>query len=227
MPTQNRVNSTIPIDPTNSGTGISSTTAYGVLCTGASSTGAIQNAGVGTSSQILQSNGTSLPSFVNNNDYVLITTTTINNGDASVQFSNLSNTYRMYYVLIDSLPNTNNIWLFSQVSDDNGSTWKATNYTSGNAYLTSTTGIIWSAVQSSTTYLYVSGLNFTSNNTVTWIQYFNIGTSTPVASNYQVMGGYYIPACGTYNATSNINALKIYPQSGTFNSGTVRLYAQK
>jgi hypothetical protein len=227
MPTQNRINAAIPLSVSNSGTGVSSTTAYGVLCSGTSSTNPIQNAGTGTTGQVLTSNGTSLPSFQDNYDYILIKTTTLSNGDASVIFDNLSSTYRVYYVLVDALCNTNNIWHYSQVSDDNGATWKATNYTSGNAYLTAVPGTTWSAVQSSTTFMYVAGLTFTSANAVTWITYYNIGTSKPVAENYQQFSGYYIPACGSYNATSNINAIKIYPQSGTFNSGTVRLYAQK
>ena len=46
------------------GTGIATTTAYGVLCGGTSATGAFQNAGAGSSGQALMSNGVSaLPSF--------------------------------------------------------------------------------------------------------------------------------------------------------------------
>jgi hypothetical protein len=124
MPTQNRINAAIPLSVSNSGTGVSSTTAYGVLCSGTSSTNPIQNAGTGTTGQVLTSNGTSLPSFQDNYDYILIKTTTLSNGDASVIFDNLSSTYRVYYVLVDALCNTNNIWHYSQVSDDNGATWK-------------------------------------------------------------------------------------------------------
>lgn len=48
------------------GTGLTTlTTAYGVVCAGTTPTGALQNAGAGTASQILTSNGASaLPSFL-------------------------------------------------------------------------------------------------------------------------------------------------------------------
>ena len=46
------------------GTGVASTTAYGVLCGGTTTTAALQNAGAGTTGQVLTSNGASaLPSF--------------------------------------------------------------------------------------------------------------------------------------------------------------------
>lgn len=56
------VTSTLPV--ANGGTGVSTTTAYGVLTGGTTATGAFQNAGAGTSGQVLTSNGASaLPSF--------------------------------------------------------------------------------------------------------------------------------------------------------------------
>lgn len=55
------------------GTGLTTlTTAYGVVCAGTTATGALQNAGTGTSGQILQSNGAGfLPSWVNASTSVL------------------------------------------------------------------------------------------------------------------------------------------------------------
>jgi hypothetical protein len=59
------INLTGTLDVANGGTGLASTTAYAVLCGGTSSTGALQPiAGVGTSGQILTSNGAgALPTF--------------------------------------------------------------------------------------------------------------------------------------------------------------------
>jgi trimeric autotransporter adhesin len=48
---------TVPV--TTGGTGLTSTTAYGVLCGGTTSTGALQNVGTGTSGQVYVSNGAS------------------------------------------------------------------------------------------------------------------------------------------------------------------------
>jgi len=55
-----------PLSVTYGGSGLASTTAYGVLCGGTTTTGALQNAGSGTSNYALISNGSSaLPSFKN------------------------------------------------------------------------------------------------------------------------------------------------------------------
>lgn len=50
-----QVTGTLPV--ANGGTGIATTTAYGVLAAGTTATGAFQNVGVGTSGQVLTSNG--------------------------------------------------------------------------------------------------------------------------------------------------------------------------
>jgi microcystin-dependent protein len=56
------VSGTLPV--ANGGTGLSSTTAYGVITGGTTSTGNFQNAGAGTSGQVLTSNGASaLPTW--------------------------------------------------------------------------------------------------------------------------------------------------------------------
>lgn len=55
---------TIPVTVARGGTGVTSTTAYGVLTGGTTSTGAFQNTGTGTSGQFLRSNGSSaLPTW--------------------------------------------------------------------------------------------------------------------------------------------------------------------
>ena len=54
-----------PIEVAKGGSGVASHTAYAVLCGGTTTTGAVQSiAGVGTSGQVLTSNGAaSLPTF--------------------------------------------------------------------------------------------------------------------------------------------------------------------
>ena len=53
---------TLPV--ANGGTGVATTTAYGVLAGGTTTTGALQNIGAGTAAQVLTSNGASaLPTF--------------------------------------------------------------------------------------------------------------------------------------------------------------------
>lgn len=65
MATNNATNTSNPITVAQGGTGVASTTAYAVLCGGTTSTGALQSiAGVGTSGQVLTSNGAgALPTF--------------------------------------------------------------------------------------------------------------------------------------------------------------------
>jgi len=64
MPTNNSINSQDPIQVSKGGLGVNSTTAFGILAGGTTSTGAIQNCGTGSAGQILTSNGASaLPSF--------------------------------------------------------------------------------------------------------------------------------------------------------------------
>ena len=65
MATNNSINTPKPINVANGGTGNSSNTAYAVLCGGTTTTGAIQSiASVGTSGQVLTSNGAgALPTF--------------------------------------------------------------------------------------------------------------------------------------------------------------------
>jgi len=60
----NATNVTGTVGVANGGTGLTSTTAYGVLAGGTTTTGALQNIGTGTTGQILTSNGPGvLPSF--------------------------------------------------------------------------------------------------------------------------------------------------------------------
>jgi hypothetical protein len=64
MATNNSINSQDPIQVSKGGLGVNSTTAFGILAGGTTSTGAIQNCGTGSAGQILTSNGASaLPSF--------------------------------------------------------------------------------------------------------------------------------------------------------------------
>ena len=55
---------TTPLSVSQGGIGVASTTAYGILAGGTTTTGAIQNTGVGTAGQVLTSNGAgALPTF--------------------------------------------------------------------------------------------------------------------------------------------------------------------
>lgn len=65
MTKNNTINSTLPFTVANGGTNAASFTAYSVICAGTTTTGTLQNvSGVGTSNQVLLSNGASaLPTW--------------------------------------------------------------------------------------------------------------------------------------------------------------------
>ncbi len=130
----NGVTGTLPVG--NGGLGVASTTAYGVLAGGTSSTSAIQNCGAGTSGQILKSNGNSaLPSFVApssvGGSMVLLQTITFDNTASSYNItSNLSSTYSTYKIIGTNIQGfnggSNSIAL--RVSTNGGSSFETTGY---------------------------------------------------------------------------------------------------
>lgn len=110
------------------GTGLSSTTAYAVLCGGTTSTGALQSvASVGTSGQVLTSNGAgALPTFQaagGGGGWVKITSTIASNS-TTVDFTGLSSTYRMYMVVLENISlATDTTTLELRTSSDGGATY--------------------------------------------------------------------------------------------------------
>jgi len=93
------------------GTGIATTTAYGVILGGTTATGALQNAGAGTSGQILTSNGASAnPSFQTNSlDANLIV------GVGSATTTKTYNNFQIPWIISASVPTTN-FWTTTSVS---------------------------------------------------------------------------------------------------------------
>ena len=136
MPTNNSINSQDPIQVSKGGLGVASTTAYGVLAGGTSSTSAIQNCGAGTSGQILKSNGASaLPSFVApssvGGSMVLLQTITFDNTASSYNItSSLSSTYSTYKIIGTNIQGFNggSDTIALRVSTDGGSTFATTGY---------------------------------------------------------------------------------------------------
>lgn len=114
------------------GTGVASTTAYGVICGGTTTTGALQNAGAGTTGQVLTSNGASaLPTWqaAAGGGWIPIKQITTA-ADTSISFVNgvasvvLNNTYRAYAIVISDLkPGSDNVALRMRTSTNAGSTW--------------------------------------------------------------------------------------------------------
>ena len=112
------------------GTGRSTATAYAVLCGGTTSTAAHQSiAGVGTSGQVLTSNGASnLPTFQNaaaadGNDWVLISSATAS-ASAQIVFTGLTSTYGAYVIVMtDVVAENDGVVMFLRTSTDGGASY--------------------------------------------------------------------------------------------------------
>jgi hypothetical protein len=204
------------------GTGLTSTTAYAVLCGGTTSTGNLQSiAGVGTSGQVLTSNGASaLPTFqaAASGSLVKISTQTVN-AAASVLFtSGITTTYNNYLLIVSSITTSGaGGGLVAQLSTNGGSSYIATVYL--NASPTATTGLYvtftgTSNPASAITHLMnlTAGSGYVTSNTV-----FTYLTS-PTASTGED-GGIYNGATGIV-----VNALKLVMTDASNITGQFSLY---
>jgi hypothetical protein len=115
------------------GTGLASTTAYGVICGGTTSTGAFQSvASVGTAGQVLTSNGAgALPTFqtANSGNWIKLGAVTAS-GAATVSFVNgvsgivLDSTYKTYVIIgEDVLASVNSAALWFRAGTGEGPTY--------------------------------------------------------------------------------------------------------
>lgn len=100
MATINALNTADPIEVAKGGTGNSSLTAYAVLCGGTTTTGAIQSiASVGTSGQLLTSNGSSsLPTFQDAPDisFQVLSSDPMSPSAGQVWYNSTSNDFKGY-----------------------------------------------------------------------------------------------------------------------------------
>jgi hypothetical protein len=236
MATNNATNTSNPVTVAQGGTGDSSLTAYAVMCGGTTSTGAVQSiAGVGTSGQVLTSNGAgALPTFQaapTAGKLVLIQSQTASSS-ASLTFTTGISSYTQIFVSFYAIqPATNTAIFQMQMSKDGGSTYITTGYLSG---LNSTP--------------YNSTTITNNNSTSAWVL---TGVETSGDANKTSNGAFYIlnanVAANPYisghsadfdstSATANINffggqggstganAFKFLMSSGNIAAGTVTLY---
>jgi len=235
MPATNQTPAGIaPFPVSEGGTGISTTTAYGVMCGGTTSTGILQNVGsLGSSGQVLTSQGASaLPQWVNGNSFVLIATKTASNS-ASIAFTTgITSTYNNYLLVLSSvLTATNSTTLLVQISTNGGSSYLSSGYSSGvnssaansatlaNGYSTSGLLIVPSAANG-------SGAQTSCN---AWLNALTSGSGYPyvITNCFGNNGSGYTMGFGggSYNTGSTtVNAIQIIAGSGNISSGTFSLY---
>lgn len=215
------------------GTGKSSHTAYGVLCGGTTGSGNLQSVpGLGTSGQTLTSNGAgALPTWQDaaSGQWDLITTATPS-GASQVDFTDLSATYCLYkLVLVDLSHSVLGADISIRVSEDNGSTFISTSSygfiidkleggTASVRSVSSTTGIdIFDN----------PGLNGELAGELVIVNPSDSGNYTRTYSRITLNTGVYgYTGYGSYNVDSAVDAIRIFPSSGTI-TGTLKLYGLK
>jgi hypothetical protein len=218
------------------GTGDTSFTAYSVLTGGTTSTGALQNvSGVGTSGQVLTSNGASaLPTWqassAGSGNLVLIQSQTMSG--SSVAFTTgITSTYSTYLFVISSVDiSSSSTSILMTMSNNGGSTYASSNYQAGNFY-TIYNGNTLTNANSTTNFQITQGSGTTqsqSANGTLWCH--NIAQTSDVSyyhGEFSVGNGtsnYYQTATCYLQTTTNVNAFKFAPTSGTFSGGIITLF---
>jgi hypothetical protein len=229
--TNNKINVTQPIPVTNGGLGVSSLTAFAPIMGGNTSTSSIQSvASIGTSGQILISNGLStLPTFQSispSSSITLIQTLTASSSATLIFNTGISSAGIYMFVLNGVVPATGSGTINMQVSNDGGTTWASSGYLSGgqraNANTwnnsTSTTDLFTSMTMENT-----SGYGLSS---VLYIGNINIGGYSQISGqmtgrlsssmSYGIVTG--------ISGITGVNAFKWYSTVGNLSTGTISLY---
>lgn len=233
--TNNACNTDKPLQVVRGGTGQASLAAYSTLTAGATSTAAIVPTAPGDAGRIFISGGPAATSIFRRVGMKLVSTQNLV-AATSATWTSLSGNYGL---IIDNVVITGapaDITLSLQISDDNGLTWKNTDYKSGQ-YATAWNGIFsFNDANSSTTQFLLqqaraTATTFQISGSYTLGQF---GSST----NFMTMNGLawglsqvalagdLIFAGGTYEPAAPVtpNAIKVLINGGTM-TGAISLYS--
>jgi hypothetical protein len=218
------------------GTGLTTTTAYGLITGGTTSTGNFQNAGTGTSGQIYQSGGSSsLGSWVGAGtlgSLVLIQSQTASSSASLTFTTGITSTYNTYYFVFSNyLGATNTENLYLQISTNSGSSYITSGYDGGYNSWTWNSGAFTNA-NTSTGFLLAPGYGNSNQqlNGSIWLQNMTSGSGYPqchgTSSGVFPTSGYGgALIAGLYNtASTTVNALRVISASGNLAQGTFTLY---
>jgi len=232
MVTINSWGSSDPAEVAKGGTGVDTTTAYAVQCGGTTATGAHQPiASVGTSGQVLTSNGAgALPTMQTLNSGLILISSKTASSSASVTFVDIGS-YKTYFFQFENIrPATDNSYLILQMSDDNGSTYETTGYSTLYAKGRPTSAITPDATNT-VGWVLTSALDNSSGDKTAsgqmWISNCN-ASSKPWANGMQTSycnSGYYtIGFSGGVGATSGADAFRFIMSSGNIYIGRFKLF---
>ena len=233
MPTNNSINSQDPIQVAKGGLGVASTTAYGILAGGTTTTAAIQNCGAGSSGQILKSNGSSsLPTFVApssvGGSMVLLGTIDFDNTASTYNLTSyFSSTYKTYKLLFTAIETPSGVGpdIRLRVSTDGGATFQTTGYKSYHVYFYAP----GSAGTAITTYIVIGVVNGVAGQlSDSEVLIAGYGTNKGITTRctfmtsqtdvvYNIGAGYY--------PSATVNGIQIYNGNGNnFISGQLSIY---
>lgn len=234
MATNNATNTSKPITVAQGGTGDSSVTAYAVLCGGTTTTGVVQSvSGVGSSGQILTSNGASaLPTWqaagAATGSIILITTLTASSsGSLAFTSSNITSTYTSYIIILRGINNASGTTVLNMDwSTNNGSGYLGSGYRSGtitNSY-NSTTLANTNSLTTNPLTASITNTNVPINGTL----YLDFPASAAASYTGQIFvadtTAVNVNCFGTNSGTTTINNVKFSYSSGNITSGTISLY---
>lgn len=230
MPTNNAIDTGIPIEVTKGGTLSNTFTAYSVLTAGTTATGAFQNvSGIGTAGQILASAGAAALPFWATPYAKKIQTQTANNS-ASIAFTTgIAAPYNTFILVVSNyIPIVNFGGLQMQISTNGGASYINSNYTGGIHYGTWNGHYV--ASLSTTTCFYLS-LNQDSvvfpTGGVYYLGNFTNGGKPSiigVVSSDSNTNAFSMTSTG-YNTNTNVNAFQLISAAGgNISSGTFTLY---
>lgn len=216
------------------GTGTSSVTAYAVVCGGTTSTNPLQAiASVGSSGQVLTSNGAGALPTMQTPCWVKISSQTASSS-SSIDFTSLSTTYRSFRIeLSHVVPVTDTADLWMRTSTDNGSTYDsgASAYywsrmsvsgggttsgagSTGDSKISLATNLGTSTRETLNGHVTVHDPQNTPGVHVTWD--VNLFSATPTF--FHTTGGAF------RDATADVDAIRFIMSSGNISSGTFTLY---
>jgi len=191
----------------------------------------------GSSGQLLQSNGTSAPTWVTPSFGAMVLAASATASSSSeIVFTSLSSSYRAYMLEYDSVyVSSNGEGITCRVSTDNGGSYLTSGYTRALVKYSSAGGSIAVNGSSGDSLFYIGSLDGFSNsssNTGSGILYFfapNTGSSPFCITEHTVTRNTssvneFVTGSMFNTSTTAINAFKLYTGVGTITAGNFRLY---
>lgn len=187
-----------------------------------------QVASVGTSGQVLTSQGSgSAPIFATPAQTFELVQTINSAGASLIDFTGLSSTYDYYVLECSELRLSSSGTFYLRVSTDNGSSFIDANYSYNQLISTSSSTVTVNRVSSSGTTIPLDSVG-AGDRTVLFAKLFGIGKSQYFIMQANVgTASDWTQTLGEYSVVATVNAIRIILSSGTFTSGIFKLYGVK